>query len=439
MMKKKALLIVVLGLLNGIVQAQSSGTLERIHLFTLDGYLSVKSGEFQAKATSEIDAGVYENGIYYQTLHIAKNESTGLSNFYLNGQPKWNQRFLIRPFLTTEAWKTGIFVIKYLDKDSPSIGYGMETVFARNVGQEICDSVVSVGDDGFVYKIGKKYFYTKYRSVASGSQPVQIVWPEKMVYGKEGRNVSLPKEDADRLSEGDVYHFCYWDDKAITRYYYVYRDEYMANSVLVVNGKAVELFDVYSDDDVRLKYSFNGEHWMAVVGQYFWIDGQMKFVEGYHISDFFINDEGDFFFKASKNGDKKNVETIVANGEIIRKDAHVGYFNLNAMQKLTFHFFSGGQCFVYEDGDISNKTEEFMSFFYEPDRIDGMDIKITSNNKHTLEYVTGEAGLSIDGRRIIETKPFQVIYDSKHNFFRWNCIEPNREGKTELVIYKYHL
>jgi hypothetical protein len=109
------------------------------------------------------------------------------------------------------------------------------------------------------------------------------------------------------------------------------------------------------------------------------------------------------------------------------------------MQKLTFHFFSGGQCFVYEDGDIINKTEEFISYFYEADRIDGMDIKITSNNKHILKYVTGEPGLSIDGKRIIETTPFQVIYDSKHNFFRWNCIEPNKKGKTELVIYKYYL
>lgn len=438
-MKKVVLLIVVLGLLNGIALAQTAGTLERIPLLTLSGYYSVNEGEFQAKATLETNATVYANGIYYQTLHVAKNNSTGLSNVYLNGQPKWSLNIQVRPFLTTDAWKTGIFVVKYLDKDSPGIGYGMETVYARNVNQEICDSVVSVGDDGFVFKIGRKYYYTKFRGVSTVSQPVQIVWPEKMVYGNEGRYVYLPKEDASRLSKGDVYHFCYWDDRTVGHYYYVYRDEYMQYSVLVVDGKPFELFDVYSDDDIRMKYSFNGDHWMAVAGKYFWIDGQMKLVGEYNISDFFINDEGDYYYKAVKIGDEEKRETIVANGEIIRKDARVGYFNLNAMQKLTFHFFSGGQCFVYDDGVISNKTEEFMSSFYEPDRIDGMNVKIVSNNKHTLEYVMGRAGLFIDGKRIIETKPFQVFYDSKHNYFRWNCVESNSEGRTVLVLYKYHL
>ena len=147
-----------------------------------------------------------------------------------------------------------------------------------------------------------------------------------------------------------------------------------------------------------------------------------------------------YIYKTKKIGEEEKGETIVANGEIIRKDAFVGYFNLNAGQKLTFHFFSNnGQCFVYEDGQITNKTEEFRTFFYEDDRIDGMHVRITSNDKHVLEYVTGHGGVIIDGVRRIAEVPFQVYYDSKHNYFRWNCIESNREGKTELVIYKYHL
>ncbi len=438
-MKKVVLLVVVLGLLNGAILAQSAGTLERISLVTLDGYYSVKEGEFQAKATLETDNSIYAKGIYYKTLYVAKRERSGLSNVYFGGQPHLSLKTVVRPFLTTEAWKTSVFVIKYLDKDSPSIGYGMETVYARNVMQEICDSVVSVGDDGFVYKIGRKYYYTKYKGVVSASQPRQIVWPERMVYGNEGQYVFIPKEDAARLSKGDVYHFSYWDEKTVGHYYYVYRDEYMSNSVLVIDGKAVELHGVYSDNDIKLKYSFNGEHWMAVAGQYYWIDGKIKHVKEWQISDFFVNDEGDYFFKAGKIGDDLKKEIIVANGEIIRKDAYVGYFNLNAMQKLTFHFFSGGQCFVYEDGVITNKTEEYVSYFYEADRIDGMNIRIMTNNNHILEYVTGGTGLFIDGERVVLTKPYQVFYDSKHNFFRWNSIEPNDEGKIELVIYKYYL
>ena len=438
-MKNMVLLAFVLVIVPELVKAQFTGTLERVPIITLDGYYSVRNGEFQAKTTMESTTSYEVNGVHYQMLYIAKNESTGLSSVYLNGQPNGFQRFAVRPFLTTDDWKTGIFIIKYLDKDQPGIGYGMETVYARSIRQELCDSVVSVGDDGFVYRIGKKYYYTKYRDVVSAGQPVQIVWPERKVYSKEDDVSFLPKEDADRLSEGDVYHYCYWDGQK-SDYYYLYRDDYMPYSILVVNGQPVELYGVYSDEDFRLKFSFNGEHWMAVTDNFFWIDGQMKKVEGFRISDFFINDEGDYFYKIVKIGDESKGETIVANGEIIRKDACVGYFNLNAEQKLTFHFFSNnGQCFVYEDGQITNKAEEFRTYFYEDDRIEGMNVRIMSNDKHVLEFVTGRRGVTIDGIRRTEAVPFQVYYDSKHSFFRWNCIESYREGKTELVIYKYHL
>lgn len=442
-MKKAVLLAIVVLIVPVLLKAQLTGTLERVPLITLDGYYSVRNGEFQAKTSSEAVTNIDVNGIHYQLFYIAKNESTGLWNFYPNGQPKWFQRFEIRPFLTTDEWKTGIFVIKYLDKDQPNMGYGMETVYARNIRQELCDSVVSMGDDGFVYKIGKKHYYTKYRETNTLSQPIQIIWPEKKVFVKEDDTSLLPKEDADRLNDGDVFHYSFGDDKSGTyysNYYYLYRDEYMPYTVLVIDGKSVELFGVYTDEEFRLKYSFNGEHWMAVANQCFWVDGQAKKLDGYHISDFFVNDEGDYFYKATKIGDEKKGETIVANGVIIRKDAYVGYFNLNASQKLTFHFFSNnGQSFVYEDGQIANKTEEFRTYFYEDDRIDGMNVKITSNDKHTLEFVTGQGGVTIDGARRVTSVPFQVYYDSKHGYFRWNSIESNREGKTDLVVYKYHL
>lgn len=437
-MKRFVILAILLGIVQGFVKAQSTGTLERISLTTLSGYYSVKTGEFQAKASYNTQAFFASNGNYYNLLFIAKNENTGLSNVYVNGQPKWFQRFDVRPFLTTEEWNTGIFVIKYLDKDMPGIGYGMETVYARGIRQELCDSIVSVGEDGYVYKIGKKYYYSRYKEVGSVGQPMQIVWPERMIYEENDAGL-FSGEDADRLSEGDVYHYCYWDDKSRGYYYYLYRDDYMPYSVLVINGQFVELFDKYSDEDFRLKYSFNGEHWMAVADQYFWIDGQMKSVEGFRITDFFINDKGDYCYKAQKIGSDEKGETIVINGEIIRKDARVGYFNLNDRQRLSFHFFSGGQYFVYEDGQIKNKTEEFMTFFFESDRMEGLNVRIVPDNKHFLEYVVGEEGLWIDGKQVITTEPFQVVYDLKHNCFRWNCIEPNKEGKTELVIYKYYL
>lgn len=443
-MKRFLMLMVLLWMALGFAEAQ--GTLERLSLITLDGYMSVKPGGFQAKATTNKQAYVASNEVCYDFLFIAKNESTGLSSVMQNGQPLWQMTYDVRPFLTTEDWRTSIFIVKYLDKErwfnkqgqKVMISKGQEVVYARGVEQEICDSIISVGDDGYVYRIGMKYYYSSFKGVGSEGRSVQIVYPERRIY-QEGDSALLRKEDAMRLSDGDVYHYCYWDDLTLGHYYYLYRDEYMPYTVLVIDGQYVELFGAYSDEDFRLKYSYRGNHWMAVADQYFWVDGQMKSVEGFQITDFYVNDAGDYCYKAKKIGDKGLEETTVVNGKIKDMNAYVGYFNLNAQQRLTYHFFSGGECSVFESGkDPENKTNEFRTFFYEDDRMEGRVVRISMEG-HTLEYVVGKEGLRIDGRQVVKNEPFQVLYDAQYKCFRWNCIEPTPEGKSELVLYKYKL
>lgn len=445
-MKKFIMLAVLFWMAIDLVEAQSMGALERLSLITLDGYLSVKPGCFQAKVTMNTQAYIASNGTYYNFLYVAKNESTGLTNVIQNGQPIFHMKYDMRPVLITDDWRTSIFVVKYLDNDkwfarqrqNVVISSGQEIVYAFGVEQEICDSVIIVGDDGYVYKLGKKYYYSNFRGFGSEAHSVQVVYPERRIY-QERDSVFLGKDNARRLSEGDVYHYCYWDDMTIGHYYYLYQDEYMPYTVLVIDGQFVELFGSYSDVDFRLKYSYNGDHWMAVADQYFWVDGQMKSVEGFQISDFFVNNEGDYCYKAKEIGSGGKEETTVVNGKIKDKNAYVGYFNLNASQRLTYHFFSNGNCFVYEyEKDPENKTNEFQSFFFEADRMEGREVRIKSKG-HILEYVVGKDGLRIDGTQVVNAEPFQVFYDSQYSCFKWNCIEPTKEGKTELVIYKYKL
>ena len=166
----------------------------------------------------------------------------------------------------------------------------------------------------------------------------------------------------------------------------------------------------------------------------------MKSVEGYTISDFLVTNDGDYIYKASKIGEEDKGETLVMNGEIIRRQVIIGHFALNNQQKLRFHFLAAGQWYVYENGQINSLNKESNFILYTDDLIDNLTIdKYSFNGMHKLSYVTGQKGVEIDGVKVTNSIPFQVVYDKEGKCFRWNAIETNKEGKTDLVIYKYSL
>ncbi|MBR7023380.1 MAG: hypothetical protein IKI09_07920 [Bacteroidales bacterium] len=77
---------------------------------------------------------------------------------------------------------------------------------------------------------------------------------------------------------------------------------------------------------------------------------------------------------------------------------------------------------------------------YTDDLIDNLVVdRLSSNGMHKLSYVSGREGVEIDGMRMTESVPFQVVYDKNEKSFKWNAIEINSEGRTDLVIYTYSL
>ena len=73
---------------------------------------------------------------------------------------------------------------------------------------------------------------------------------------------------------------------------------------------------------------------------------------------------------------------------------------------------------------------------YTDDLIDNLSIdRLSPDGKHKMSYVTGRKGVTIDGVMMTESVPFQVVYDKDAKCFRWNAIEKNSKGLTELVVY----
>ena len=427
----------MLTLLFPFVKAQSPDRLKRTRLQTLEGFYSVNQGEFQAEYNLLPNMGTQSVSTYYNYLFVARDKKSGMSPIYANGRILPPKKYDVRVFRMGSTWRDCVFVLKYFETNSPEIGYGMETVYAYGLQQMICDSVLSVTDDGYVYKLNGEYYYCTYDKSTEKGQTTQIIWLEKKTF-KESDRAQLSSKSADcRLSEGDVYYAC--SGKAL-HYYYLYKDQYMPYTVLVVDGEPFELFGEYTYETLRMKLSYNGKHWMAVANDYFWVDGEMKYVEGYSISDFLISNKGDYFYMASKVGEEDKGETLVLNGNIIRRQAIVGHFAWNAQQKLRFHFLAAGQWYAYEDGQINSVTKESNSVLYTDDLIDNLPIdRFSADGMHKLSYVTGRKGVEIDGVKMTESVPFQVVFDKNEKCFRWNAIETTIEGKTDLVIYTYSL
>ena len=430
--------MLLLALFLPVAKPQSQDRLKRLRMETLEGFLSVNQGEFQAEYNVLPNMNTHSMTAYYNYLYVARNEKSGMSTIYANARPLLPYKYEVRVFRIGSTWKDCVFVLKYFEPDSYEIGYGMETVYAYGVQQMVCDSVLSVTNDGFVYKLNDEYYYSTYSKQTSLGQVSPVVWLEKRTFVAPVKSQLSSKSVECMLSEGDEYYSCY--GKSAMHYYYLYRDKYMPNTVLVVDGEPVELFGEYTYENLRMKFSYNGRHWMAVANDRFWVDGEMKLVEGYTISDFLISNKGDYVYKASKNGEEEKGETLVLNGDIIRRQVIGGHFALDAQQKLRFHFLAAGQWYAYEDGQINSVMKESNSVLYTDDLIDNLPIdKFSTDGMHKLSYVTGQKGVEIDGARLTESVPFQVIYDKNEKCFKWNAIEVTPEGKTDLVIYTYQL
>ena len=440
-MKRLTFLVLILISLHQWSEAQlPNSNLNRICVETLEGYLSVNPGEFQVEYNLLPNASTHSMSTYYNYVYVARNSKTGMTSIYSNGATVIPLDYTARTFRIANNWNECVFAVKYFEDDVNGVGYGVETIYAYGVLQNLCDSIISMTNDGYVYKLNDVYYYSTYKDATTQSQVASVVWPEKRTYKEADSTLLSAGALGCRLSDGDVYHCSIGKDKDNLHYYYLYRDQYMPYTVLVVDGKVVELYGDYADESFRLKYSYDGWHWMAVADDRIWVDGKMKSVEGYTISDFMITNDGDYIYKASKKGEEEKGETLVMNGEIIRRQVIIGHFALNAQQKLRFHFLAAGQWYVYENGQINSLNKESNSILYTDDLIDNLAIdKYSYDGMHKLSYVTGQKGVEIDGVQVTKSVPFQVVYDKEEKCFRWNAIETNKEGKTDLVIYKYSL
>ena len=427
-MKKIIYICVILFFITHLSFAQNATNLTRVVLATVPENLVVNDGEFQVNLHKSIDFKETGKDEMLSYVYLSKNKFVDKDHIVVNGWTLTAGRTLkIRPYRVAAQQQQCVFVMKNMDKNADDIGYGMEVVRAYGVPHPLCDTVVHINDDGYVYRSGGKYSYSEFTKTYN-NQPkvVPVVWLERKVYD------SSKKASLSRLSKGDVYY-----ESPDGHYYYLYRDEYMPYTVLVVDDKVVELFGQYSEDDFELKFSYNGKHWMAVGRECYWVDGDIKSVKGYVINDFLITNDGHYSYKASLISGEDRGEVVVVDGQVIRRNAKVCYYGLNENGRLKFRFITEGRTIQYEEETTTDVSEEMVSVYYPDDPLKGQTVTVLSNDGlHKLTYKKGLPSVEIDGVKVAASVPCYAIFDEYNSMFIWNAVE-EQNGRQELVIYRY--
>ena len=231
-MKRLICFLLVFANVAGLAMAQTSENLTRNVLMSIDGNEIINPGEFQMELLKGALFDDKNENPWFSYVFTVTNRFTDKSNIYVNGHPKVvNRSVSVRPYRIGPRFENCIFVIKNTGPAESDMGSKMELVYANGIIHPVCDSVVYINDDGYVFLSNGVCYYSTYKKQLSDRITyVPVVWPMKNA-----------GEFSYKSSEG---HF-----------YSVVRDKYMPFSVLVVDGTPFELFDVYNEDNFRFKFS----------------------------------------------------------------------------------------------------------------------------------------------------------------------------------------
>ncbi|MBQ5957975.1 MAG: hypothetical protein IJL44_02165 [Bacteroidales bacterium] len=434
-MKRSIILMFLLGWFCVTYAQQQSENLSRHVLEVVQNNERVNYGEFQVELNKAI---AYKDAYYgnmFSYIYIKENKYND-KNYIINcgNSQLGNRNMRIRTYRIGPSLDKSIFVFKNLDATADDIGYNMELVNAYGIPYPVCDTVLSVNDDGYVFMLQGKTYYAEFNNEEGGipAQYTPIVWFDRKQFEGTIPETATPERKAyfNRLPVGATYY-----ESKQGQYYFLYRDRYMPYTVLIVNDTVVELFNVYDESNFNLKFSYDGKHWMATGKDCYWVDGKIRSVEGYTISDYLITNTGHYAYKAYKKDYKEEGEVVVVDGQILRRNADVRYFALSGDGRLKFRFISGGRIMEYEGGMTRDVSEELSSVYY-PASVPQKVTVWSSDGKHKLSYQVNQSYVEIDGQKVANSTPCAAAYDERTHAFIWNALE-EVHGKLELVIYKY--
>ena len=428
-MKKLIIFLCLLILSVSMVFAQYDKRLSKAEIGKIDlglyAYPSVKQGEFVVDFEDMVfDQVKYTLNYRYFVIVRDRNDNTKLvamNNFVFN---------FTKMDLPVEILRTGYAPEEcvYITKTNTSgvegdiIKYNLK-VGNKNYGPY--DGINEVLPKGFVYKNKNVYSYVEYGNEFSSIKNYSILEPS--MYEGEFVQCSINDKLLKFVPKEKVKYFKCYDG----HYYILYNDKAMNNTLLIVDGVGYELDGVVTS--LNLKFSHNGEHWIAAGQDYVMVDGVFVTRLSDVIKNADINNNGDYMYIVDGEGFS---EKVYLNEKIVIDGVEVESLTVDDDQVFNYIFKNEKGFFYGLDYQAKDFNENIKKYYYPALNDNNQTFVVTSpDGKHRLEYDNSSPYIIIDGKKIESvTTPHYMVWNQKEYCFMWNTIE-----NYKLVVYKYQV
>ena len=285
------------------------------------------------------------------------------------------------------------------------------------------DKISEILPDGFIYKNSDIYTFKKYDDIMSDAKNYCIL--EEMVYDEETIRCFINNDIVEFKPKDHVDYYKSPDGN----YYLVYNDRRMDNTLLVVNGFGYELDG--SIDDLKLKFSHNGKHWIVSCQNYVMVDGVIVVRISGKIKYAAINNDGKYAYVIKGNGFN---DKVYINDDVLVNGVEVKSLTVDEKQKFNYIIRNKKGYFYGIDNDLRDFDDNMFDYYY-PDLFDGSQVFTvkSTDGKHTLVYSYEKSYILIDNSRLdCKSIPHYATWLEDEHCFVWNTIED-----LDLMLYKY--
>lgn len=384
----------------------------------------VKHGEFRIdfdnKVTEAIDYFYAKN---YRYMMIVRDSKDNILYVKMN-----NYELKLNNVNVTSVIKTGytnrdfVYVEKrnVTNADNPKYRYYLH-IAGRIMGPY--DEILDMFQDGFIYKVGDTYSFGTYTNGEDDN--IQYTIPDEALYVEKTIRCNLRYDELEFKPTENVRYY----KTNNGHYYLLYYDNYMDNTLLVVDSTGYELDGVM--EKIDFKYSQNGEHWIAAYTNNLMVDGMNVLQLPDKIKHIAIKNDGEYAFVVEGKG--KNDKLYYGN-DMVMQGVDMKWLAVDAKERFNYICRGNKGYFYGIDNEMFEKNDDMKKYYY-PALFDSNEkfVVKSKDGKHKMEYSYDTPYIMIDNMRLdCQSIPHYAIWNDKERCFMWNVIE----GVT-MYVYKY--
>ena len=398
------------------------GKIDRVEEGVLTSY--VKHGEFKLDFDNKV-IDVYNNMYVKNNRYyvIVRDHKDNILYAKTN-----NYELPFQNMNSVSILKAGYSIQEYVYIEKRNITYTGKTQYRYYLHVEGMvygpyDEILDMFQDGFIYKLGEKYSYAFYDTKLNTDIRYQI--PTEALYVEKTIRCNL-RDTVLEFKPTEHVHYYKTPDQ---HYYLLYYDNYMENTLIVVDSTGYELDGAL--ESVDFKYSQDGKHWIAAYSNTIMVDGVIKNRLTEKIKLIAIKNNGQYAYVVEGKG--MNDKYYVDN-ELVLQGVNMKWLAIDIHERFNYICRNEKGYFYGVDNELVSKNEDMKNYYY-PALFDS-DEKFVVKSKdgsHTMEYSYDTPYIMIDNTRLdCPSIPHYAIWDESGSCFVWNAVEG-----VNLYLYEY--